>query len=420
MHSTSKYLNGHSDVIGGALVAAPGRPDLGARLAALNKTLGTSQSPQDCFLVLRGLKTLHLRMQAHETNARAVAAFLADQPGVARVNYPGCPATPSTSWRSASSWASALWSASSCGISAATVAAPAAFAALVHAGREPGRGGEPGQPAGDHEPRLHGPRGARAGGHPGRPDPVVRGHRGCRRPRGRSPAGAGRPLRPEACGREETGLSPTPIRSILAQPMAHFRKYHGLGNDYLVIDPRDFPLEPVPEAVRLICDRNFGPGSDGILLGPLQDQWGPHPPHLQPRRQRGREERQWTAHLLLVPPRARLRPGSGVPPPHEGRRCPVQDRRPRRESWCRWTWAGRASMSGPSPRVTGLAEIRGPNVRFGGEACRISCVSMGNPHCVVSGQTVTAELAKRLGPADRVLAPLPGPDQRPVPGDPGP
>jgi cystathionine gamma-synthase len=92
MHSTSKYLNGHSDVIGGALVART--PDLGARLAVLNKTLGTSQSPQDCFLVLRGLKTLHLRMQAHETNARAVAAFLADHPAVAKVNYPGLSTHP--------------------------------------------------------------------------------------------------------------------------------------------------------------------------------------------------------------------------------------------------------------------------------------------------------------------------------------
>lgn len=94
MHSTSKYLNGHSDVIGGAVVAAPGRPDLGQRLAVLNKTLGTSQSPQDCALVLRGIKTLHLRMRAHEANARALAGFLAEHPAVARVNYPGLPSHP--------------------------------------------------------------------------------------------------------------------------------------------------------------------------------------------------------------------------------------------------------------------------------------------------------------------------------------
>jgi len=93
-HSTSKYLNGHSDVIGGAVVAAAGRGDLLARLATLNMALGTSQSPHDCALVLRGLKTLHLRMRAHEANARALAAFLEGHPAVARVNYPGLPSHP--------------------------------------------------------------------------------------------------------------------------------------------------------------------------------------------------------------------------------------------------------------------------------------------------------------------------------------
>jgi cystathionine gamma-synthase len=93
-HSTTKYLNGHSDVVGGAVVAAPGREDLLARLTTLNMALGTSQSPHDCALVLRGLKTLHLRMAAHEANARSVAAFLAGHPAVATVNYPGLPGHP--------------------------------------------------------------------------------------------------------------------------------------------------------------------------------------------------------------------------------------------------------------------------------------------------------------------------------------
>lgn len=93
-HSTSKFLNGHSDVIGGAVVAAVGREDLLARLRTLNMALGTSQSPHDCALVLRGLKTLHLRMAAHEANARVLATFLAGHPAVARVNYPGLPDHP--------------------------------------------------------------------------------------------------------------------------------------------------------------------------------------------------------------------------------------------------------------------------------------------------------------------------------------
>jgi len=94
VHSSTKYLNGHSDVVGGAVVAGPGQAALAQRLAALNNLLGTGQSPHDCFLVLRGLKTLPLRMAAHEANALAVAAFLAAHPAVAQVNYPGLPSHP--------------------------------------------------------------------------------------------------------------------------------------------------------------------------------------------------------------------------------------------------------------------------------------------------------------------------------------
>ena len=94
IHSTTKYLNGHSDVVGGAVVAAPGRTALAQRIQSMNNLLGTSQSPHDCFLVLRGLKTLLLRMRAHEVGAMAVAEFLAAHPAVAKVHYPGLSSHP--------------------------------------------------------------------------------------------------------------------------------------------------------------------------------------------------------------------------------------------------------------------------------------------------------------------------------------
>jgi cystathionine gamma-synthase len=94
VHSTTKYLNGHSDVVGGAVVAAPGQVALLQRIQGMNNLLGTSQSPHDCFLVLRGLKTLLLRMKAHEEGAQAVALFLASHPAVAKVHYPGLPGHP--------------------------------------------------------------------------------------------------------------------------------------------------------------------------------------------------------------------------------------------------------------------------------------------------------------------------------------
>ena len=92
VHSTTKYAGGHSDTVGGALVAAD--PDLGERLAFLQNAAGAISGPFDCWLVLRGLKTLAVRMERHSDNAEAVAAMLAGHPAVASVNYPGLVGDP--------------------------------------------------------------------------------------------------------------------------------------------------------------------------------------------------------------------------------------------------------------------------------------------------------------------------------------
>jgi cystathionine gamma-synthase len=94
VHSTTKYLNGHSDVVGGAVVSPPGKVALLQRIQSMNNLLGTSQSPHDAFLVLRGLKTLVLRMKAHEAGARRVAEVLSSHPQIARVHYPGLATHP--------------------------------------------------------------------------------------------------------------------------------------------------------------------------------------------------------------------------------------------------------------------------------------------------------------------------------------
>jgi cystathionine gamma-lyase len=96
VHSTTKYLNGHSDVIGGVAVVgnearqAPWRE----QLAFLQNAVGAIGSPFDSFLVLRGIKTLALRMQRHCDNALALAEWLQAQPRVARVRYPGLASHP--------------------------------------------------------------------------------------------------------------------------------------------------------------------------------------------------------------------------------------------------------------------------------------------------------------------------------------
>jgi cystathionine gamma-lyase len=91
-HSTTKYLNGHSDVIGGAVVTDDDA--LAERLRFLQNAVGGVPSPLDSFLVLRGLKTLHVRMARHAESAMALARFLEGHPQVERVTYPGLESHP--------------------------------------------------------------------------------------------------------------------------------------------------------------------------------------------------------------------------------------------------------------------------------------------------------------------------------------
>ena len=91
-HSTTKYLNGHSDVVGGAIMTSD--EPLFERLRFLQNAVGGVAAPFDSFLVLRGLKTLHLRMERHAQNAQALATFLEGHPQVERVLYPGLPSHP--------------------------------------------------------------------------------------------------------------------------------------------------------------------------------------------------------------------------------------------------------------------------------------------------------------------------------------
>ena len=88
MHSATKYLNGHSDMVGGMAVVGD-NPELAEQMAFLQNSVGAVQGPFDSFLALRGLKTLHLRMQAHCANAMALAEWLRTHPAILQVIYPG-------------------------------------------------------------------------------------------------------------------------------------------------------------------------------------------------------------------------------------------------------------------------------------------------------------------------------------------
>ena len=93
LHSATKYLNGHSDMVGGIVVAGE-NAELAEQMAFLQNSVGAVAGPFDSFLAMRGLKTLHLRMQAHCESAMAIAQWLAKHPAVERVIYPGLKSHP--------------------------------------------------------------------------------------------------------------------------------------------------------------------------------------------------------------------------------------------------------------------------------------------------------------------------------------
>lgn len=92
VHSTTKYLNGHSDVVGG--IACTSNDELAQRLRFLQNSIGAIPGPWDAWLVLRGTKTLPVRMRAHDANGRTVVQFLTEQKSVTKIYYPGLPSHP--------------------------------------------------------------------------------------------------------------------------------------------------------------------------------------------------------------------------------------------------------------------------------------------------------------------------------------
>jgi diaminopimelate epimerase len=181
--------------------------------------------------------------------------------------------------------------------------------------------------------------------------------------------------------------------------MADFYKYHGLGNDYLVINPAEFPLDPSPGAVRAICDRHYGAGSDGILLGPLADP----------------AQDRLTLRIFNPDGSEAEKSGNGLrifawflyehgfvdagpfPIRTKGGRVLAQIVDPAAK-------VVRVDMGAPgfdaraAAPGAGLAEIVDREQDFGADRCRITFVSMGNPHCVVTGLPLSEALACRLGP----------------------
>ncbi|MEW5869769.1 MAG: diaminopimelate epimerase [Chloroflexota bacterium] len=181
-----------------------------------------------------------------------------------------------------------------------------------------------------------------------------------------------------------------------------FAKYHGLGNDYLVVEPGEVGGQLQPEHIRWLCDRHYGAGSDGILYGPLPTRKADfglrifNPDGSEAEKSgnglrifsrylwdSGRLERQGQDSALF----SIHTPGGIVQSQvlSNGQRVTIE--------------MGQASFDSQRIPVTGPArEVLDERMQIDGEALRYCAVTMGNPHCVVLCEQVSAELAHRLGP----------------------
>jgi diaminopimelate epimerase len=171
--------------------------------------------------------------------------------------------------------------------------------------------------------------------------------------------------------------------------MADFRKYHGLGNDYIVIDPEDGPFDPTPRAVRAVCDRNLGVGSDGILWGPLRDPDGPTLRIFNPD---GSEAEKSGNGLRIFAWYLYERGKSG------GKEFPLKTVGGPVRAWILGQGMVRMDMGAPHFEAPLGGELIEQEQALGTDRARLTFVSMGNPHCVVTGLPVDEATARRVGP----------------------
>ena len=191
LHSVTKYVNGHSDMVGGMIVVRS--DELHERLRFLQNAAGGVPGPWDCWLALRGTKTLHLRMQAHNANGQRIAEWLEAQPKVEQVYYPGLASHPQHELAKTADARLHGDDLHRAGLAGERGPLRQQHAALLPGGVA-GRRGEPDRPPGDDDARLHPPRAPLRHGPHGRPRPPFLRRRGRRRSDRRPGAGPGERL----------------------------------------------------------------------------------------------------------------------------------------------------------------------------------------------------------------------------------
>jgi diaminopimelate epimerase len=182
----------------------------------------------------------------------------------------------------------------------------------------------------------------------------------------------------------------------------HFTKYHGLGNDYLVIEPGEFSNPPDPEQIRLVCDRHYGVGSDGILLGPLTSENAEfglriYNPDGSSAEKSGNGLRIFSRYLWdcgLLERQGGCSQSFTIETPGGIVRAQVLE-----NGQMVRVEMGQASFDSQTIPVSGpRREVVDERMIVDGEELRTCAVSMGNPHCVVLCTEVNQALALRLGP----------------------
>jgi diaminopimelate epimerase len=178
---------------------------------------------------------------------------------------------------------------------------------------------------------------------------------------------------------------------------AHFRKYHGLGNDYLVIDPNVYEVDLTPDAIRLICHRNFGIGADGILYGPLEAGENPRVKIFNPDGSEAEksgnglrifarylyekkyvEETHFRIETLGGPVEAYIQDDAG-------NRIKIK--------------MGTITFRNTDIPVRGSErDVVDEELDINGTKYRVTCLSIGNPHCVIPMEEISKEKARELGP----------------------
>ena len=177
-----------------------------------------------------------------------------------------------------------------------------------------------------------------------------------------------------------------------------FYKYHGLGNDYIVIDPKDFRIKLTPEKIKLICDRNFGAGSDGILYGPLfkgkKISLKIFNPDGSEAEKSGNGIRIFSRYLVdagyVKEKKFTLHTAGGE--------VKVELKK-KDASLIRADMGTFTFTSGEIPVAGEKREVINEPLSIGGRAYKITCVSVGNPHCVIPLGEISEELARTVGPA---------------------